>query len=46
MSNIPIENNIKTVSEAMRSIGYNLDTVGGVIASQIAASSKEEITQE
>ena len=41
-----IENNIKTVSEAMRSVGYNLDTVGGVIASQIAASSKEAITKE
>lgn len=41
-----IESNIKTVSEAMRSVGYNLDTVGGVIASQIAASNKEAITKE
>lgn len=45
-----IEGNIKTVSEAMDKMGYKIDTVGGVLASQIAAqiatSNKEAITKE
>lgn len=40
-----ISSNIKTVASAMREAGYSIDSIGGVIASQIAASSKEEISR-
>ena len=41
-----IESNIKVVSEAMRNAGYKIDTVGGVIATQIASSINSAITKE
>lgn len=41
-----IKQNIETVAHAADKAGYKIDTVGGVIASQIAASSNEKITQD
>ena len=41
-----IKQNVELVAKAADQAGYRIDSVGGVIASQIAASSKEEITQE
>lgn len=40
-----IKQNIELVAKTANEAGYRIDSVGGVIASQIAASSKEEITQ-
>lgn len=41
-----IKQNVELVAKAADQAGYKIDSVGSVIASQIAASSEKELTQE